>query len=290
MPVGEKHNLAHRDRIGASADDRDNAVPVNEKGTKLHDHSDPSVGRMHLLRSCICEFIGTFFLCFAVGLGKVADTSAGVAIGLMLGVYVYAFGHISGANFNPAVSLALFFRGKLNFTATIVYVIVQIIAGFVGGAVSDGLINDGIVEASNDHYTFNAPHIDDDHTGWALFLELLFTFMLVSCVLHTATTKAQAGNHFYGGAIGMSVTASAGLIGNITGCALNPAVGIGLPIIHNKADNFWVYVIGPVRFVFLSRILFETLSVSIHKHIHTLTHKKTVHGFHVCCTHFLVNS
>eukprot|EP00938_MAST-03A_sp_MAST-3A-sp1_P001673 g1673.t1 len=239
MPVGEKHNLAHRDRIGASADDRNNAVPVNEKGTKLHDHSDPTVGRMHLLRSCVCEFIGTFFLCVSVGLAALGGASGPVAIGLMLGVNVYAFGHISGANFNPAVSLALFFRGKLNFTAMIAYMITQIIAGFVGGAVSDGLINDiGSV--------FTAPHVQEHaDSGWALFVEILYTFVLVSCVLHTATTKAQAGNHFFGGAIGMAVTSSAYLIGGISGCALNPAVGIGLPVVHNKADDFWIYVLGP---------------------------------------------
>ena len=128
MPVGEKHNLAHRDRIGASAEDRKNEFPVNEKGTKLHDHSDPTVGRYHLLRSCVCEFIGTFFLCVSVGLANVGGTSGPVAIGLMLAVNVYAFGHISGANFNPAVSLALFFRGKLNLMAMIAYMITQIIA------------------------------------------------------------------------------------------------------------------------------------------------------------------
>ena len=88
MPVGEKHNLAHRDRIGASAEDRKNAVPVNEQATKLHGHSDPTIGRWHLLRSCVCEFIGTFFLCMAVGVNSLAGDLNALMIGLMLAVYV----------------------------------------------------------------------------------------------------------------------------------------------------------------------------------------------------------
>ena len=266
-----------------------NAVIVNEKGTKLHDHSDPSVGRMHLLRSCICEFIGTFFLCVSVGLANVGGTSGPVAIGLMLAVNVYAFGHISGANFNPAVSLALFFRGNLNLMAMIAYMITQIIAGFVGAAVSDGLINDGIISESGASYDFTAPVVGSAaKKDWALFVEILYTFVLVSCVLHTATTKAQADNHFYGGAIGMSVTSSAYLIGDISGCALNPAVGIGLPVIHDVADHCWIHVLGPVCYCFDFGSNFVRCSLSLSLS-HTHTHK-TVHGCHVRRTHFLLDS
>jgi len=245
MPVGEKHNLAHRDRIGASAEDRKNAVPVNERGTRLHDHSDPSVGRMHLLRSCVCEFIGTFFLCVSVGLANVSEGP--IPIGIMLGVYVYSFGHISGANFNPAVSLALYMRGKLNFSPMIAYIITQMIAGFVAGGVGDAIINDGILKSSGGTQSFYAPVPQSDEKGWSVLMECIYTFMLVSCVLHTATTKAQAGNHYYGAAIGMSVISGASLIGGYSGAALNPAVGIALPVVHDVATHCWVYIIGPVR-------------------------------------------
>ena len=82
---------------------------------------DPTVGRYHLLRSCVCECIGTFFLLFPWD--YVGGTSGPVAIGLMLAVNVCF--RTLGANFNPAVSLA-FFRGKLNLMAMIAYMITQL--------------------------------------------------------------------------------------------------------------------------------------------------------------------
>ena len=73
--------------------------------------------------------------------------------------------------------------------------------------------------------------------------------MLVSCVLHTATTKAQADNSFFGGAIGMSVTSlRISLVTSVD--VTDPAVGIGLPVIHDVADHCWIHVLGLYVIVF----------------------------------------
>src|SRR5256885_1535806 len=89
---------------------------------------------MPLSRKLVVEFIGTFFLVFTVGMAvRFADGLAPLAIGAVLMVMVFAGGHVSGAHYNPAVSTAVYVRGKMTQEEYFAYVVIQLAAALVAG-------------------------------------------------------------------------------------------------------------------------------------------------------------
>lgn len=185
----------------------------------------------------IYEFIGTFFLVFTVGMTVLNPNSAGLwaplAIGSALAVMVFAGGHISGGHYNPAVSLAVFLRKKLSLTDLGLYWIAQLAAGAVAAFVT--LYLKGVKGGSP---------IELDHAK-ALLVEFLFTFALCYVVLNVATTKATAGNSYFGWAIGFTVLAGAYAVGSISSGAFNPAVALGITLLNlSHWSNIWIFVVG----------------------------------------------
>ena len=187
------------------------------------------------MRNYVMEFIGTAFLVMAVGL-----TGNPLAIGLMLMVMIYMGGHISGAHYNPAITIGVWLRGSLPASQVGGYIAAQIL-----GAIAAGLLC-FIFKGE----TFAAAPAIQTTSVQAYLAEIIFTFALVSVVLAVATTKKMEGNYIYGLAIGLTVTASAYAVGGISGGAFNPAVGVG-PILVNAAisggslGNLLLYIIGP---------------------------------------------
>jgi aquaporin Z len=183
------------------------------------------------------EFLGTFFLVFTVGMTVLEPHSAGtlapLAIGTILGVMVYAGGHVSGGHYNPAVSLAAFLRGKLSSTDLGIYWAVQL-----GAAIPAGLL----VIFFKDGAQMSAMNLD---AAKALLAEFLFTYALCYVVLNTATAKATQNNSFFGWAIGFTVLAGAYAVGAISGGAFNPAVALGITIMHViDWGNLWIYIVA----------------------------------------------
>jgi aquaporin Z len=182
------------------------------------------------------EFIGTFFLVFTVGMAVLKPNDAGalapLAIGAALMVMIFAGGHISGGHYNPAVSLAVFLRGKSTLVDLIAYVIAQVVAAIVAGLIVL-FIKGAPAEAM-------APDVVK-----ALVVEFLFTFALAFVVLNVATASGTAGNSFYGLAIGATVMTGAVSGGAVSGGAFNPAVAVGATVmsLFNVA-NIWVYLLA----------------------------------------------
>lgn len=171
----------------------------------------------------ITEFIGAFFLVFTVATAAVGGWAplgfAPIAIGAVLMVMIFAGGHISGGHYNPAVSMAVFVRGKMTITDMIIYWVVQIAGGVAAALLATSLL--GISAA--------AP-IPIDMTK-VIVAEFLFTFALTFVVLNVATAKGTEGNSFYGLAIGFTVLAGAYAVGSVSGGVFNPAVGTGIALI-----------------------------------------------------------
>ena len=206
------------------------------------------------MKKIIIEFIGTFFLVTAIGM-----TGNPLAIGAMLMVMVYFGGPISGAHYNPAVTLAIWMRGKIQIGEAIGYWLVQI-----AGALCAALF----VYHFNDHETFTpAKAIHLNPTSLSIFkplgVEMLFTFALASVVLNVATSKKSSGNSYFGLAIGFTVTACAFCAGNISGGAFNPAVAIGPTIIDTICGNgdsmhyLWIYLVGPLAGAAVAAIVYK---------------------------------
>jgi aquaporin Z len=169
------------------------------------------------MRKATVEFIGTFFLVATVGctgIGAGHGVIPPLAIGAILMVMVYAGGHVSGANYNPAVSLGIFLRGRLPASDLATYWGAQLLAGVAAAALI--VYNRG-----------TAPTVLEPNISRAFFAEMGFTFALVYVVLNTATARATAGNSYFGLAIGFTVLAGAFAVGNVSGGAFNPAVAVG---------------------------------------------------------------
>lgn len=160
------------------------------------------------------EAIGTFILVStvgaAVGSGSVL---APLGIGAVLMAMVYAGGHISGAHYNPAVTLAVLIRGRINLREAAGYWVAQISAGVVAAVAVSQFVS--------------IPAPSSVHVSAVFFAELLFTFVLCFVVLNVATSRDHPDNSFYGLAIGFTVTAGAVAVGSISGAAFNPAVVLG---------------------------------------------------------------
>ena len=199
----------------------------------------------------LTEFIGTFFLVLTIGLTVTAGSEfAPLAIGLSLMVMVYAGGHVSGAHYNPAISLAAVFAGALPRAQYAPYVLAQL----AGAAVAALLVF--IITGQ----TF-APAPGGASTLAALLVEVLYTFALAYIVLNVAVSKKTQGNSYYGLAIGMTVTAGAFAGGGISGGAFNPAVGIGPTIINALLgsggwSHLWLYLVGPLAGAGLAAVVF----------------------------------
>ena len=203
------------------------------------------------MRNYITEFIGTFFLVLVVGLtagNPGAGAMAPVAIGTVLMVMVYMGGHISGAHYNPAVTLAILMRGKIDAANAGIYMVVQVVAGIVAALTAKMLVGDG----------FGAPAISDGYSLFqALEVEILFTFALALVILNVATAKSTEGNSFYGLAIGFTILTAAYAGGGISGGAFNPAVGLGGNIIKGAFSDVWVYIVGPLIGGALAALVFK---------------------------------
>src|SRR4030088_1142103 len=200
----------------------------------------------------ITEFIGTFFLVLTIGctgIGAGAGVIAPLAIGAALMVMIYAGGHISGAHYNPAVTIGVLIRGRLKFGDVVPYMIAQLAAAAVAALVVSKFLRAGIVVAPI------TPKI-----GPALLAEFLFTFALVYVVLNAATAEGTSGNSFYGLAIGMTVMAGAFAVGDISGGAFNPAVALGITLLGLSSwGNLSIYLVANFSAAVVAAINFNLI-------------------------------
>ena len=203
------------------------------------------------MNKLLVEAIGTFFLVLTVGLTAGKTDFAPLAIGASLMIMVYAGGHISGAHYNPAVTLGLLIRKKIGASEAAGYMVAQIIAGAVAALTAQFLVGS----------SFGAPSPGDGFSsGQAVLNEILFTFALVWVVLNTATAKATEGNSFYGLAIGFTVVVAAFAGGGISGGAYNPAVGLGPNLVKSNFAPIWIYLVGPCVGAVLAALSFQVAS------------------------------
>lgn len=193
-------------------------------------------GMTHALnKKLTVEFIGTFLFLFTIGMAT-EETGAGalapLAIGAGLMVMVFAGGHISGGHFNPAVSTAVYLRGRMGSNEWTSYVAVQFVAVILGGL--------AVRVVGGEQATADFPG-----AGRMLLAEFLFTFALAWVVLNVATSRGTEGNSFYGLAIGFTVLAGAYSVGGISGGAFNPAVAVGLMVTGLfEWSDIWIYLLA----------------------------------------------
>ncbi len=198
----------------------------------------------------VMEFIGTMFLVLAI-----AFTGNPLAIGVMLIALVYLGGHVSGAHYNPAVSLGVWMRGKLDVRDLAPYIVAQVLGALAAAAIYSWVKGQGFVPAPGSGVAFEK----------ALLIEILFTFLLVSVILNVATTRKLEGNYIYGLAIGLTLMAGAFCGARFSGAVYNPAVAVG-PMIWKafqgevNFSHLLLYLIGPFLGGALSALVFKYLN------------------------------
>ncbi len=189
----------------------------------------------------LTEFIGTFFLVLSIGLSGAAGALAPLAIGLTLVVVVYMGGHVSGAHYNPAVTLAVLIRGKIDKGDVAGYLVAQVLAALLAGAIAP--LFTGV--------PFTGPTPGDNTILQTLIGETIWTFLLALVILNVATANSTEGNSYYGLAIGFTVAAGAFTMGPISGGGFNPAVSIGPALMNTLTGDaaalkyIPLYIAGP---------------------------------------------
>jgi len=204
------------------------------------------------MKKYLVEFIGMFLFVLTVGM-VVIDPGIGslapLAIGSVLMVLVYAGGHVSGGHYNPAVTLAVWLRGRCAAKDVVPYWISQIAGAFVASYVV--------------LYLKGNPTVTPQEIKMvpALIAEFIGTFALCYVVLNVATAKGTAGNSNYGLAIGFTVVVMAFALGGISGGAFNPAIATGITLMHlEKAANFWIYLVGDFAAAALAALTFRLIN------------------------------
>ncbi len=190
------------------------------------------------MKKYLVEFIGTFFFVLVIVCSVIggAGAMAPIAIGSALMVMIYAGGHISGGHFNPAVTLAVFLRGKCPAADVPMYMIAQIAGAAVAALLATTVLGFEAAAGAN-------AGMADVTAG--MVAEFLGAFAICWVVLHTATAKGTEGNSNYGLAIGFTVTAMAYALGGISGGAFNPAVAVGISVAElANWSNIWVFLVG----------------------------------------------
>lgn len=200
----------------------------------------------------IAEFIGTFFLVLTIG-STVIPGAVGVipplAIGAALMVMIYAGGHVSGGHFNPAVTLAVFIRGRCPAKDVIPYWVAQLLAGVLAAPGAVFLVGK------------SGTPMDITNVPAAFVAEFLFTFALAYVVVNSATAKGTAGNSFYGLAIGMTVMVGAFSVGSISGGAFNPAVAVGVAVMKLvHFSDIWIHLVADLAGGLCAGLAFKFLN------------------------------
>jgi len=192
------------------------------------------------MRNYIMEFLGTFFLVLAIGL-----TEDPIAFGVMLMAMVYIGGHISGAHYNPAISLGVYLRGKLSSALLPGYMLAQTAGAFIAAAVFNHLAGKMLL-----------PTPSPDFALWEVAaIEALFAFVLVAVVLTVATsTKVLRNNDTYGLVIGFTLFTLALSGRMISGGVYNPAIVVGSALfsalkggdVALNGKVLLAYILGPL--------------------------------------------
>jgi MIP family channel proteins len=202
----------------------------------------------------LAELIGTAALVF-VGAGAAAAGAGLVGVALAHGLIVaglaYAYGSISGAHVNPAVTFAAALRGRIKWQDAVIYWVAQ----FAGATLAAGALFVAFGGASSGlGATLPAAGVTPLQ---AIVVEALLTFLLANAVLHTAERKS--GTPFAGLAIGLTLVAGILMGGALTGASLNPARTFGPALFTGHLDVLWIYLVGPAAGAGLAALAYRAL-------------------------------
>ncbi|XP_019175190.1 PREDICTED: nodulin-26-like [Ipomoea nil] len=208
----------------------------------------------------VAELVGTYIFIF-VGCGSaLVDrekelTMVGIALawGLPLMALIYTLGHVSGAHFNPAVTIAFGTSGRLPLLQVPMYVVCQLLGSTLACLTLKALFNrQNDIKPTLTQY--NTPTTDLEAITW----EFLMTFILMF-VICGAASDDRANKEVAGVAIGVTLLFEVLVAGPITGASMNPARSIGPAVVSGVYKNQWVFVVAPIVGAMAATLVYSLL-------------------------------
>jgi len=197
------------------------------------------------MKNYISEFIGTFAMIFCgtgamtineITGGDVTHVGIGITWGLIVMAMIYAFGEISGAHFNPAVSIAFAYAKKFSWKEVPKYIFFQVAGAFAASLLLMWLF------PKSELLGATIPSVD----VWRAFvLELILTFFLMVVIINVSTGSKEVGM-MAGIAIGSVVLLEALFAGPITNASMNPARSLAPNIVSGNIKELWLYILAPI--------------------------------------------
>jgi MIP family channel proteins len=211
------------------------------------------------VQRAVAEFVGAFALLF-IGAGAAAIygqqdiVAVAIGTGFAIAVMVTAVGHISGAHFNPAITLGFLVTRRIHPINAVVYWIAQ----FGGAAVAVLLIKWVLPSASSPYGAPELASVLDKGQGVAV--EAVLTFFLVWVVFACVADPRGAFDKVAGLAIGFTITMGVLMGFVLTGGVMNPARAFGPELVANNwGDNWWIWYVGPFAGGVIAAVLYELL-------------------------------
>jgi len=214
---------------------------------------------LQITPAVVSEAIGTFIIVFSgtgaiivnqISQGAVTHLGVSFAFGGIITALIYTLGHISGAHFNPSVTLAFWRSGFFSGHRVPPYVIAQcsgaILASTVLSVSLGSIANLGATVPLNNNWL------------QSFLLETILTFILMLVILGSGLDQ-RAPVGFAGVAIGLTVGLEAAFMGPITGASMNPARSLGPALVGNIWQHHWLYWVAP--------ILGAQLAVAVYRHL-----------------------
>jgi len=207
-------------------------------------------------RKLVAEVIGTFALIF-IGAGSIIVTGGslvGIAIahGLVIALLVSALGHVSGALFNPALTIGLWVTRQMDTLNTVAYIIAQLLGAVLGALALVLLFPEVLRDAAKLGTPLLGPGVS---FAQGIGIEIILTIFLMLAVFGTAIDKP--GPSIGGFGIGLVLTMNILAAGPLTGASMNPARTFGPALLSGEWTNHLVYWIGPIIGAVLAALLYQ---------------------------------
>lgn len=197
------------------------------------------------MKKYLAEFIGTFALVFCgtgaiiidqqTG-GQVGHAGIAITFGLIVTVMIFTFGNISGAHFNPAVTLGFSFAGLFNRKEIFPFITSQVIGAFTASLLLKFLFPGSLSLGTT---------LPANSEMQSFVLEIVLTFLLMLVIFFTSHNAKETGV-LAGLAIGGTILMEAMFAGPITGASMNPARSLAPAVVSGNLSHLWIYLVAPI--------------------------------------------
>jgi len=202
-------------------------------------------------KKLIAELIGTFILVFAgtgaIIINDIANAIGHVGIALTFGfvivALIYSFAHVSGAHFNPAVTVAFWSMGEFERKNVIPYISAQILGGVLASLALYLLLRENFVLVSDVSYL--GATLPSGSASQSFGFEFILTFILM-IVICSSAVHGKVTKDFAGLAIGLTVGLESMFAGPITGASMNPARSIAPALVSGNFEHLWLYIVATI--------------------------------------------